>query len=132
VPALPVIVLHPGISLATAEVYRAFAGSEGALTAPAEAPTFRPLPPRPGDEGHAAWAERVRNDLEPAATALCPAVARLRAELRRAGALGAGMSGSGPAVYGVFESEERRDRALVRLSLGPPARAFATATRPST
>jgi 4-diphosphocytidyl-2-C-methyl-D-erythritol kinase len=131
VPALPVIVAHPGISLATAEVYRAFAGSAPALTHAPPAPTLRALPPRPGDLDAAAWEERIRNDLEPVATRLCPAIAGLRAALRGAGALAVGMSGSGPAVYGVFESGERRDRALQRLALAPPARAFATETAAS-
>jgi 4-diphosphocytidyl-2-C-methyl-D-erythritol kinase len=130
-PALPVIVVHPGVSLATAEVYRAFAASAGGLTGAARAPTFRALPLRAGALGAGALEEQVHNDLEPVATRLCPMVASLRAALRAAGALAAGMSGSGPAVYGVFEDEERRDQGLGRLSLAPPARAFATATTPS-
>jgi 4-diphosphocytidyl-2-C-methyl-D-erythritol kinase len=129
--ALPLIVAHPGISLATADVYRAFAASSGALTSSPPASTLPPLPFRPGDLDRAGWAERVRNDLEPAATALCPAVAALRTALRAAGALAVAMSGSGPACYGVFESEGRRDQALGRLTLSPPARGFATATQPS-
>ncbi len=131
VPALPLIVAHPGTSLATAAVYRAFAAAAGALTPPRPAPTFPPLPPRPVDLDREAWAEAIRNDLEPAATALCPAVAVLRAALRAAGALAVGMSGSGPAVYGVFESEERRDQAMARLALPPAAQGFSTATLPS-
>jgi 4-diphosphocytidyl-2-C-methyl-D-erythritol kinase len=127
VPALPVIVAHPGISLATAEVYRSFAAAGGGLTPAATAPTLRALPPRSGAAA-GPWEEQVRNDLEPAATRLCPLIASLRAALRAAGAVAVGMSGSGPAVYGVFEDEERRDHGLGRLSLAPPARAFATAT----
>jgi len=131
-PALPVIVVHPGVSLATAEVYRAFAASAGGLTGDAPAPTFRALPLRDGALGGAgALEELVHNDLEPVATRLCPMVASLRAALRAAGALAAGMSGSGPAVYGVFEDEERRDQGLGRLSIAKPARAYATATTPS-
>lgn len=130
-PALPVVVVHPGISLATAAVYRAFAASAGSLTSAAPAPTLRALPPRPGALDARAWEELARNDLEPVATRLCPEIASLRAALRAAGALAVGMSGSGPAVYGVFEDEERRSRAIGRLSLAPPARSFATATAPS-
>ena len=55
------------------------------------------------------------NDLEAAAVSLCPEVGRLRDLLRCAGALWAGMSGSGPTVYGVFatgaEAETARERA---------------------
>jgi 4-diphosphocytidyl-2-C-methyl-D-erythritol kinase len=130
-PGLPLIVAHPGEPLATAGVFRAFDASAAALTPPGGLPRIRALPPRPGDESRAAWAERVRNDLEPTATALCPAIAHLRARLRDVGALAAAMSGSGPAVYGVFESDERRDQAIAQLALAPPARAWATGTAPS-
>jgi 4-diphosphocytidyl-2-C-methyl-D-erythritol kinase len=131
VPALPLIVVWPGVSLATAEVYRAFAALQPALTGAPSPPTLRPLPTRLGELAPEAWAERVRNDLEPAATRLCPRIAELRAALEGAGALAAAMSGSGAAVYGVFEDEKRRDRAIERLRLLPPERVFATATRAS-
>jgi 4-diphosphocytidyl-2-C-methyl-D-erythritol kinase len=130
-PGLPLIVAWPGVSLATADVYRAFADLAPALTESPPPPTFRPLPPRPGELAREAWAERVRNDLEPAAIRLCPRIAELRDALLGAGALAAAMSGSGAAVYGVFESDERRDRAIERLSLAAPARLFATASEGS-
>ena len=130
-PPLALIVAHPGSALATGDVFRAFDASPSALTPPGGLPRVRPLPRRPGDESRDAWAERVRNDLEPTATALCPAIARLRARLRDVGALAAAMSGSGPAVYGVFESEERRDQGIAQLALAPPARAWATSTASS-
>lgn len=128
VPALALIVAHPGPPLATPDVFRAFDARSAALTPAGALPKVRALPRRPGDESRAAWAERVRNDLEPTATALCPAIAHLREQLFDAGALAAAMSGSGPAVYGVFESEERRDQGFARLALAPPARAWATTT----
>jgi 4-diphosphocytidyl-2-C-methyl-D-erythritol kinase len=127
-PALALIVAHPGPPLATAAVFRAFDAGAAELTPAGALPRLRALPRRPGDESRAAWAERVRNDLEPTATALCPAIAGLRALLCDAGALAVAMSGSGPAVYGVFESEERRDQGFAQLALPPPARAWATAT----
>jgi 4-diphosphocytidyl-2-C-methyl-D-erythritol kinase len=130
-PRLPLLVVWPGLSLATAEVYGAFAALRPALTEPPRAPTFPALPPRPGELAPAAWAERVRNDLEPAASRLCPRIAELRAALLGAGALAAAMSGSGAAVYGVFEDDERRDRAIEQLNLAPPERVFATASQAS-
>ena len=45
------------------------------------------------------------NDLGPAAIALLPDVAGALEALRAAGALGAGVSGSGPTCFGLFESE---------------------------
>jgi len=48
----------------------------------------------------------LRNDLEPGVVSCCPGVAAARAALRRAGALGVQMSGSGPTVFGLAESRE--------------------------
>ena len=50
------------------------------------------------------WSELLINDLEPAARRLCPQVGRLLSAMREAGAIGAGMTGSGATVFGVFES----------------------------
>jgi 4-diphosphocytidyl-2-C-methyl-D-erythritol kinase len=55
------------------------------------------------------------NDLEPIVTARHPEIARLGARLRRAGAAEAAMSGSGSAVFGLFnrrKSAEAAARAL--------------------
>jgi 4-diphosphocytidyl-2-C-methyl-D-erythritol kinase len=45
----------------------------------------------------------VGNDLEPVTADLVPEVAAYRREMLRAGALGAAMTGTGTAVYGIFE-----------------------------
>lgn len=64
------------------------------------------------------WATLLRNDLEPAATALCPAIAELREMLAVAGASAVGLSGSGPTVYGIFESLSAAQAAQRRLREG--------------
>lgn len=46
----------------------------------------------------------IRNDLRPAVAGRVPAVDELTAALRGSGALAGEMSGSGPAVYGVYRS----------------------------
>ncbi len=56
----------------------------------------------------------LENDLEPPAARLCPAIARLREQVRVAGALVVGMSGSGATVFGVFRNEADAERALAR------------------
>jgi 4-diphosphocytidyl-2-C-methyl-D-erythritol kinase len=45
----------------------------------------------------------VSNDLEPVTARLVPEVAAHKREMLRAGALGAAMTGTGTAVYGIFE-----------------------------
>jgi 4-diphosphocytidyl-2C-methyl-D-erythritol kinase len=57
----------------------------------------------------------VANDLAEVAERLCPASAALRRELRTRGALVAAVSGSGSAVFGVFETRERAQAALSDL-----------------
>lgn len=51
------------------------------------------------------------NDLAPVTRVLVPEVAELEEGLLRAGALGASMSGSGTAVFGLFRDEEEAARA---------------------
>jgi 4-diphosphocytidyl-2-C-methyl-D-erythritol kinase len=47
----------------------------------------------------------VSNDLEPVTANLVPEVAAHKREMLRAGALGAAMTGTGTAVYGIFDTE---------------------------
>ncbi len=61
------------------------------------------------------WTTLLRNDLEPAAATLCAAVTRLREGLEHAGASAVGLSGSGPTVYGIFETESAAHEAQHRL-----------------
>jgi 4-diphosphocytidyl-2-C-methyl-D-erythritol kinase len=108
-PKLTVVLANPGISLSTAAVYRLFDALSGAapagLTAADPGPTMRALSGLGGDPNALARLPGFSNDLEAAAIRLCPPIARLRDGLRDAGALWAGMSGSGATVYGVFGTE---------------------------
>jgi 4-diphosphocytidyl-2-C-methyl-D-erythritol kinase len=116
-PGLDLVLANPGISLATAEVYRATDALGGALTEPRPGSTMRAISKLRGETGNFAPAlgDLLINDLEPAARRLCPPVARLMGRLREAGALGVSMSGSGATVFGVFESGDRADRAAEAL-----------------
>jgi 4-diphosphocytidyl-2-C-methyl-D-erythritol kinase len=123
VPPLPIVVVHPGVALGTADVYRGYreAGGEDGPAA------FPPL----GGLSLESWRQRVRNDLAPAARRLCPRIAELERELATCGALGAAMSGSGSAVYGVFADAASRDAAAARIRALRGEPTFATATAPS-
>jgi 4-diphosphocytidyl-2-C-methyl-D-erythritol kinase len=127
VPPLPLLVVHPGTALATKEVYTAYA----ALPASVAGAPFPRVPGRLAALDAEGWRRRVANDLETAAVRLCPRVAELRETLRASGALAAAMSGSGSAVYGVYETIEKRDRARAALALAPGEHAFATESAPS-
>ena len=123
-PELFLAVLVPPVSLATAAVYGAFAAARGALTPPGAASTIRAPWGSGADFERENLAERLHNDLEAAATALCPAIGDLRGLLSEAGAAGAGMTGSGAAVYGVFEEEGERDSVFHQLQLPPATQKF--------
>jgi len=113
VPSLALLLANPGEPLATREVFRVYDVLHPGTAArrPAEIPAD--LPRRLADPE--SLAALLHNDLEPAALRLCPAVRRLRAELRARGARAVGMSGSGPTVFGVFESP-----AAARAAADPP------------
>ena len=110
VPALDLVLAHPGISLATAQVYGDWDAREGALTPRGPRPTMRPAF-GPGLEA-SALRRLLENDLEPPAVRLCPPISRLQEQLDSLGATAVGMSGSGAAVFGVFESRSAAERAL--------------------
>ncbi|MBW2370991.1 MAG: 4-(cytidine 5'-diphospho)-2-C-methyl-D-erythritol kinase [Deltaproteobacteria bacterium] len=125
-PGLALLLLNPGIPVSTAEVYRARDALAGALTASPPGSTMRPLAVLREAGGRidrvdaaelGAW---VANDLEAAATRLCPPIARLRARLRDAGALAVGLSGSGPTLYGIFPDRTAAGRAETEAGFRKP------------
>jgi 4-diphosphocytidyl-2-C-methyl-D-erythritol kinase len=61
----------------------------------------------------------VGNDLEPVTTRLVPEVAAHKREMLRAGALGAAMTGTGTAVYGIFDTESGDSPAAVASLRAP-------------
>jgi 4-diphosphocytidyl-2-C-methyl-D-erythritol kinase len=65
-----------------------------------------------------AFAEAVGNDLEPVTAGFVPEVAAYKRELLRAGALGAAMTGTGTAVYGIFGA--RGDARMMERELKAP------------
>ena len=98
VPALPtcgLVLVNPGVPVATAEVFRARSG-----------PFSPPAALAPGWPDAAALAAdmaRSRNDLEAPAMAACPPIGAVLAALRDApGCLLARMSGSGATCFGLF------------------------------
>ena len=122
VPALAVLLANPGIPLATADVYAAFDAIQPALTQPASERTIPPPPgaTRPSWDFVGAAGLGLENDLEPIAVRLCPPVARLRERVRAAGARAVGMSGSGPTVFGLFDSTSAAEVALAKASFEAP------------
>ncbi|MFK7895046.1 MAG: 4-(cytidine 5'-diphospho)-2-C-methyl-D-erythritol kinase [Myxococcota bacterium] len=117
-PALHLVLVNSGNSLATAEVYRAADALPSALTEPSNGSTMRAISRLAGERAdlEPALGELLINDLEPAARRLCPPVARMSNRLRASGAIAVSMSGSGATVFGVFESEADAERGAKRFA----------------
>jgi 4-diphosphocytidyl-2-C-methyl-D-erythritol kinase len=111
-PALPAVLVNPGVPLATKDVFAAFAA---APPAPARSFDIATAPLASVDAALAALA-RGTNDLEPAAIALCPAVAAVLAALAATPVCRlARMSGSGATCFGLYASERAAEAAARSL-----------------
>lgn len=117
VPAFDLVLVNPGISVATAEVYRVADVLRDSLTASGAGSTMRAISGLAGEAGEwrHALGDLVVNDLAPAAIRLCPPIGRWLDRLREVGAIAVGMSGSGGTVYGVFEDGADAARAAAAL-----------------
>src|SRR5262245_36547521 len=136
-PALALLLAHPGLPLATAAVYREL-DAAGSLTPSGAGPSIRALLALREEAGRAragpietSLRALVVNDLEPAASRLCPAVSELRKEIEANGALAASLSGSGPTVFGIFPSRAAAGSAQRRIARRPGLRTWVVETAPS-
>jgi 4-diphosphocytidyl-2-C-methyl-D-erythritol kinase len=120
-PPFCFLLVNPGISLATTEVFRAFDGAASSLTLARPGSTMRALSELRAGPGVAGALESLLvNDLEPAAQELCPQIAQLRDRLGGLGAEATGMSGSGATVFGLFPSVAAAREALERAGFAHP------------
>lgn len=139
-PSFVLLLAHPGVALATAAVYAEHAAG-AALTPRSAGPSIRALLALREEAGRAragpvggfesslrAW---VANDLEPAASRLCPEVPELHEEIEATGALAVSLSGSGPTVFGVFPDERAAGEAQRRIARRPGLRTWVVRTAPS-
>jgi 4-diphosphocytidyl-2-C-methyl-D-erythritol kinase len=131
VPCLDLVLVNPGIPLATGEVYRASDALRISLTDGRPGSTMRAISRLSGETGDltTALGDLLINDLEPAAKRLCPPIARLIDRLHQVGAIGVSMSGSGATVFGVFASGELANRAALTLRRSEADDCWIKATR---
>lgn len=106
-----VLVVKPEESYSTPAIYRAWDG--GQFQSRRDTPRLLEAWEN-GDWGE--LSARLGNDLERAAAQISDLPAQLTALLRDAGALGAQMSGSGSACFGIFETEIAAQRARERVA----------------
>ena len=112
-PPLWLVLVNPGVAVATLAVFKA---REGAFSAVAE-----PRLPPPGLRAFVHWLEARGNDLEAPACRLAPAVAAVLAALQQQqDCLLARMSGSGATCFGLFASEAPARAGAAAVAAGNP------------
>ena len=105
-----VVLLLPGFGVSTGDAYGWYDGEREL----ARGPSVREPQHVPGP-----WPSRAAqmiNDLEAPIARHHPEIDQMKAALRRAGALAAAMSGSGSAVFGLFQKRRDATLAVERLS----------------
>ena len=116
-PPLPdcyVVLVNPGVALATPEVFMALPRKDN--------PALTAMPACGSAMELAAWLRDQRNDLEVPAMGLAPVIAQVKAALAaRPGCLIARMSGSGATCFGLFANEELAKAAAGALREDAPA-----------
>ena len=118
-PRLALLVVKPDFAIATGEAYRLLAearrGRESGAPDPAE--------PLPALTTMDAVVAALHNDFEPVLFARHPELAEIKALLIAAGAKGALLSGTGSALFGLFDPASARASAFAELSRAGLARA---------
>ena len=119
-PALFVVLVNPGVPLATAHVFQALSRADNETM---------PIISADGNaDAVIDWLVGTRNDLEEPAMSLAPEIADALQALRDGGAAVARMSGSGATCFGIFRSKAEAERAAAAISAAAPAW-FVSATR---
>ncbi len=121
VPRMPIVIVAPPFEVPTAAIFRALKPEDWSGTAP-DADIEAIV------RGEISPAITV-NDLAAAAIAQFPEIRRLKGLLEDSGARAAQMSGSGGAVFGVFESIEKAQQAAEKVRRRAP---FATTVAATT
>jgi 4-diphosphocytidyl-2-C-methyl-D-erythritol kinase len=117
IPPLSAVLVNPGVAVPTKEVFARLRLKPGGGRKRADRASALPH----DFDGLVAYLADERNDLEPAAIALQPVIARVLAALRgESGCRLARMSGSGATCFGLFASSRAAAAAARRLSAAHP------------
>lgn len=121
-PESPVVLAIPPIHVSTAEAYTMLSDSRGGTdtftTDEHEVVNVRTMPDWDGA------AKDASNDFEDVIFDLHPSLGVLRNEIEEAGAFLARLSGSGAAVFGLFDQEEEAAKAAEKLAESFPEISF--------
>lgn len=107
-PKLSILLVNPGIHVPTPSIYKAY---DLQLTPPKSRGSCPKL-----FEGLQEVAATLENDLQEVAEKIHPIIGSIRKELIEQGAVAAQMSGSGPTVFGIFETEKLAQQAAQKIA----------------
>lgn len=113
VPKIALLLVKPHYSVSTKQVYSRL-NVKDIKSRPDTAAMIRTIL----NEDVAAMAKGLCNVLEEVTFGLYPELSFIKEELRKNGALGSLMSGSGPTVYGIFETRSAAQRAAAKMIHG--------------
>ncbi len=114
-PAADIVLVNPGVSVATPSVFRALARATNA-------PMPEILPEMPDVDALCDFLAAMRNDLEAPATGLCPEITTAKTRLAaQKGCLLARMSGSGATCFGLFRNQAAARQAESAIRQNHPA-----------
>jgi len=111
-PSLSIVLVNPGIPVATPAVFRALHRREN--------PALPPLNAICSATGLVEWLRHTRNDLEAPALSVVPQIGVVTAALRDQGSAIARMSGSGATCFGIFADDEEAARAAAAIASANP------------
>lgn len=113
-PMLDMLLVNPNVPVSTPSIFKG-------LEAKANPPMTTQMPDPFDITDWTVWLGKQRNDLEPPARALAPAIADVIAALNsQEGCNLARMSGSGATCFAIFEDAELRDAAALALRQAQP------------
>ena len=113
-PAMAMVLVNPGVAVATAEVFLALKSRRGTGTVDHSAPLAKPAQ-------LIALLKATSNDLEAPARAIAPAMGEVLGELSRMPGIELWrMSGSGATCFGLFEEDGAAQMAAIALAHSHP------------
>jgi 4-diphosphocytidyl-2-C-methyl-D-erythritol kinase len=113
-PQLPVfwlVLVKPSFEVSTAKIYGLYKGKDGEPRTPGLVHALI-------EKDREGVIRSLGNDLEDGTIGLYPEIGAIKQHLLRLGALGAMMAGSGPTVFGLFNSKEEALRAAGKMRGG--------------
>jgi 4-diphosphocytidyl-2-C-methyl-D-erythritol kinase len=110
-PPLHYLIINPGVAVSTGEAFDELDQRLWYMTSPARHDRSRAMVKAVGSRDVQRIAASLHNDFEATIERRHPIVGELKQALVAFGAVGALMSGSGPTVFGLFDSRQRLAKA---------------------